>query len=71
MKTKIAIQGELGAYSHLAAKEIFGDVEISPCKTFEDVFALIKSDNLDIKFEEIEFDQNNQIITAKNKVRIY
>ena len=44
MKTKIAIQGELGAYSHLAAKEIFGDVEISPCKTFEDVFALIKSD---------------------------
>ena len=23
MKTKIAIQGELGAYSHLAAKEIF------------------------------------------------
>ena len=25
MKTKIAIQGELGAYSHLAAKEIFGD----------------------------------------------
>ena len=44
MKTKIAIQGELGAYSHLAAKEIFGDVDISPCKTFEDVFALIKSD---------------------------
>ena len=43
MKTKIAIQGELGAYSHLAAKEIFGDVDISPCKTFEDVFALIKS----------------------------
>ena len=33
--------------------------------------ALIKSDNLNIKFEEIEFDQNNQIITAKNKVRIY
>ena len=44
MKTKIAIQGELGAYSHLAAKEIFGNVDISPCKTFEDVFALIKSD---------------------------
>ena len=44
MKTKIAIQGELGAYSHLAAKEIFGDVDISPCKTFVDVYALIKSD---------------------------
>lgn len=44
MKIKIAIQGELGAYSHLAAKEIFGDVDIITCKTFEDVFSLMKSD---------------------------
>ena len=32
--------------------------------------ALIKSDNLKIEFEEIEFDQKNLIITAKNKVKI-
>ena len=44
MKTKVAIQGELGAYSHLAAKEIFRDVDIITCKTFEDVFSLMESD---------------------------
>ncbi len=44
MKIKVAIQGELGAYSHLAAKEIYKDVDIITCKTFEDVFSLMKSD---------------------------
>lgn len=38
MKKKIAIQGELGSYSHLATSEIFKDAEIIPCKTFDDVF---------------------------------
>ena len=33
--------------------------------------ALIKSDNIKIEFEEIEFDQINLIITAKKKVKIY
>ena len=44
MKIKVANQGELGAYSHLAAKEIYKDVDIITCKTFEDVFSLMKSD---------------------------
>ena len=44
MKIKVAIQGELGAYSHLAAKEIYKDVDVITCKTFEDVFSLMKSD---------------------------
>ena len=44
MKIKVAIQGELGAYSHLAAKDIYKDVDIITCKTFEDVFSLMKSD---------------------------
>ena len=33
--------------------------------------ALIKSDNIKIEFEQIELDQINLIITAKNKVKIY
>ena len=44
MKIKVAIKGELAAYSHLAAKEIYKDVDIITCKTFEDVFSLMKSD---------------------------
>ena len=35
MKEKIAIQGELGSYSQLAATEIFSAVEIITYKTFE------------------------------------
>ncbi len=39
MKKKIiAIQGELGAYSHIAALEIFSDHKIQTCLTFEEVF---------------------------------
>ena len=42
MKKKIAIQGELGAYSHLAATKLFKKINVVPCKTFEDVFELCK-----------------------------
>ena len=37
-KIKIAIQGELGAYSHIAANDLFKDVEIKTCTTFEETF---------------------------------
>ena len=37
-KNKIAIQGELGAYSHIAAKDLFKDSEIKTCATFEETF---------------------------------
>ena len=37
-KKKIAIQGELGAYSHIAAVSLFGDIKITTCTTFEETF---------------------------------
>ena len=37
-KIKIAIQGELGAYSHIAANNLFKDAEINTCATFEETF---------------------------------
>ena len=37
-KDKIAIQGELGAYSHIAANDLFKDAEITTCVTFEETF---------------------------------
>ena len=36
---KILFQGSLGAYSHLAALEIYPDAEIIPCKTFDECFS--------------------------------
>ena len=35
---KIAIQGELGAYSHIAANNLFSNAEIKTCSTFEETF---------------------------------
>ena len=37
-KIKIAIQGELGAYSHIAANSLFKDAEIKTCASFEEAF---------------------------------
>jgi len=47
MKQKIAIQGELGSYSHLASNKIYKDPEVIPCKTFNDTLNLVQK-NKDI-----------------------
>ncbi len=38
MSKKIAIQGELGAYSHIAAASLYKDINIKTCATFEETF---------------------------------
>ncbi len=43
-KTKIAFQGELGAYSHIAINEIFKDPVIKTCSTFEETFKVAFDD---------------------------
>jgi prephenate dehydratase len=37
-KIKIAIQGELGAYSHIAADKLYKGADIKTCSTFEETF---------------------------------
>ena len=37
-KIKVAIQGELGAYSHIATERIYKDADIKTCSTFEETF---------------------------------
>jgi prephenate dehydratase len=37
-KIKIAFQGELGAYSHIAVEKLYKDVDIKTCTTFEETF---------------------------------
>ena len=42
-KILVAFQGELGAFSHAAARKLLNlDVEVLPCSRFEDVFASLK-----------------------------
>ena len=42
---KILFQGSLGAYSHLAALEVYPDAEIIPCKTFDECFSKANEDD--------------------------
>jgi prephenate dehydratase len=41
---KIGIQGELGAYSHIAVENLYKNAEIKTCSTFEDTFRLAYND---------------------------
>ena len=44
-KQLVAIQGEKGAYSHLASLELFSNVELKFCSTFEETFQLAKDNS--------------------------
>ncbi len=44
-KNKIAFQGELGAYSHIACKALFENCEIKTCSTFEETFKIAFEDD--------------------------
>jgi len=41
---QILFQGSLGAYSHLAALELYPNAEIIPCKTFDECFSRAQQD---------------------------
>ncbi len=43
-KSKVAFQGELGAYSHIAINELFKNPEIKTCATFEETFKVAFED---------------------------
>ncbi len=51
---KIAFQGELGANSHIACREVYPDLEPLPCATFEDVFAAAASGDAELAMIPVE-----------------
>lgn len=51
---KIAYQGEPGANSHIACKQMFPELESVPCASFEDVFELVSSGGADLAMIPIE-----------------
>jgi prephenate dehydratase len=54
MAKKIAFQGERGANSHLAIREVYPDSEAVACATFEDAFAAIASGDVQLGMIPIE-----------------
>jgi prephenate dehydratase len=44
-KIKVAIQGELGAYSHIAVEKLYKNAEIKTCSTFEETFKQAYNDS--------------------------
>src|SRR5512145_181841 len=40
---RVSYQGEPGANSHLACREVFPDLDAMPCATFEDALSAVKS----------------------------
>ena len=51
---KIAFQGELGAYSHQACREVYPDLEPMPCPTFEAALEAVRSRKADLAMMPIE-----------------
>lgn len=46
--TKVAIQGEAGAFSHEAAQKLLGaDIQLVPCRTFAEAFQAVSSGEAD------------------------
>jgi prephenate dehydratase len=54
MTKKIVFQGEPGANSHLASREVYPEYEALPCPTFEDAFAAISAGEADFGMIPIE-----------------
>jgi prephenate dehydratase len=51
---QVAFQGEPGANSHLACREIYPEAEPLPCPTFEDCFAAVERGTADVAVIPIE-----------------
>ncbi|MFN3700600.1 MAG: prephenate dehydratase [Alphaproteobacteria bacterium] len=47
-RKKIAFQGMAGAYSDLACRTVFSDMETLPCNAFEDAFKAVQSGEADL-----------------------
>lgn len=54
MSGTIAFQGEPGAYSHQACRETRPDMEVLPCRTFEDVILSVREGKADLAMLPVE-----------------
>src|SRR5713226_5729960 len=58
---KVVFQGERGAYSEEAVRELFGEVEVQPCPSLRDVFDLVSAGGADRAVVPVENSQAGSI----------
>lgn len=51
---RIAFQGEMGAYSHQACREVYPEMEPFPCAIFEDAIAAVNNGQADLAMLPVE-----------------
>ncbi|MCF6234437.1 MAG: prephenate dehydratase, partial [Rhodobacteraceae bacterium] len=54
MTNTIAFQGEPGAYSHEACRKARPDMQVLPCRTFEDAIDAVKTGAADLAMLPVE-----------------
>ncbi|MDG2403739.1 MAG: prephenate dehydratase domain-containing protein, partial [Paracoccaceae bacterium] len=54
MQSRIAFQGELGAYSHEACRKAYPNKQAQPCRTFEDAIEAVRSGVADLAMLPVE-----------------
>jgi prephenate dehydratase len=59
--TRVAFQGERGAFSEDAVATFFGDVKLTPCRSFKHVFEAVSKDEADFGVVPIENSQAGSI----------
>ncbi len=59
--TKVAFQGERGAFSEDAVLNFFGDVELHPCRSLADVFGFVSESGADFGVVPVENSQAGSI----------
>jgi len=74
--TKVAFQGERGAFSEDAVSKFFGEVELLSCRSFAQVFDAVAKDNSDFGVVPIENSQAGSInetydLLLKHDLNIY
>ena len=52
-KLKVAFQGELGAYSHIACEVLFPGADIKTCPTFEETFKTAHQDDSSVSYTHL------------------
>ncbi len=45
---RIAFQGEKGAFSHVSCQDVFPELDVLPCYSFEDAFAAVRDERADL-----------------------
>ena len=76
MTKKISFQGELGAYSHLACKNVFSDHEVVPCNNFTEALACVSSGETNLAMIPVENSAAGRVadihkLVGKSDLKIY